>query len=329
MKNIWQTIPKPIFALAPMDDVTDTVFRQIVRKYGMPQTKSDSLLQPIFFTEFINVDDIVHRYSHVPDQKLQHTESEKPLIVQIWGNKPENFSQAAKQIAQLGFDGIDINMGCPDKNVMKQCAGSAMIDNPNLAREVIHATKEAAPNLPISVKTRIGVNKMQTEEWIGFLLEQDLDALTIHARTAAEMSKVPAHWEEFAKAVRLKKEKQKQTVILGNGDIETLAQAHELIQMYGIDGVMIGRGIFKNFWLFDPQKTPETISPQTKVELLQKHVDLFVKTWGKEKNFHILRKYFKIYMTHFAGAKALMNELMQTENETEVKEVLAKVTYST
>jgi nifR3 family TIM-barrel protein len=320
MQNIWQKLPKPILALAPMDDVTDTAFRQLVRS-TIPYNLSTI---PLFFTEFVNTDDIVHRYSRIPDQKLKFTPAEKPLIVQIWGNKPENYYKAAKQLVELGFDGIDINMGCPDKNVMKQCGGSGMIRDPKLAQEVIHATKDAAGSLPVSVKTRIGINQIQTEEWIGFLLDQDIAALTVHARTAAEMSKVPAHWEEFAKVVQMRNQKHKNTIILGNGDIESITQARQLVNQYGIDGVMIGRGIFKNFWVFDETKSPETASQQEKMKLLEEHVQLFLQNWGETKNFHILRKYFKIYMTHFNGAKEILRQLMETENEEEIKQILSK-----
>lgn len=321
MQNIWQQLPKPVLALAPMDDVTDTVFRQLVRS----SVPTNSLTTPVLFTEFVNTDDIVHRYSKIPDQKLKFAPLEKPLIVQIWGNKPENYYKATRQLVEMGFDGIDINMGCPDKNVMKQHGGSGMIRDLKLAQEVIHATKDASKGLPVSVKTRIGINQIQTENWIGFLLDQNLAALTVHARTAAEMSKVPAHWEEFAKVIKLRNQKQKNTVILGNGDIETLPQARNLIEKYYLDGVMIGRGIFKNFWLFDPTKSPETIPTEEKLQLLEAHIRLFVQTWGDTKNFHILRKYFKIYLTHFNGAKELLRQLMETENETEVKKVLANV----
>src|SRR5436190_3288770 len=207
MVNIWQSLKKPIYILAPMEDVTDTVFRRIVMQTGKPD---------LFFTEFTNVEGMFSKGDKKVNQRLQFTQKEKPIIAQIWGLKPENYFKAGKLLAEMGFDGIDINMGCPEKNIIKKGACSGLIHNPSLAKEIIHATKEAAGNLPVSVKTRIGFKEIQTEKWIGFLLEQNLAALTIHGRTAAEMSAVPAHWDEIGKAVERRSEKKLPTLIIGN-----------------------------------------------------------------------------------------------------------------
>ena len=310
MVNIWQSLKKPIYILAPMEDVTDTVFRRIVMQTGKPD---------LFFTEFTSVEGMFSKGDKKVNQRLQFTQKEKPIIAQIWGLKPENYFKAGKLLAEMGFDGIDINMGCPEKNIIKKGACSGLIHNPSLAKEIIHATKEAAGNLPVSVKTRIGFKEIQTEKWIGFLLEQNLAALTIHGRTAAEMSAVPAHWDEIGKAVEIRNEKKLPTLIIGNGDVQSIQEAKEKVHQYNLDGIMIGRGIFHNIWLFD-----ETVDPTKKIlderlKILVHHVELFEKTWGKTKSFQILKKFFKIYLSGFEGAQELRIRFMETKNGEEVK----------
>ena len=313
MVNIWQSLKKPIYILAPMEDVTDTVFRRIVMQTGKPD---------LFFTEFTSVEGMFSKGDKKVNQRLQFTQKEKPIIAQIWGLKPENYFKAGKLLAEMGFDGIDINMGCPEKNIIKKGACSGLIHNPSLAKEIIHATKEAAGNLPVSVKTRIGFKEIQTEKWIGFLLEQNLAALTIHGRTAAEMSAVPAHWDEIGKAVEIRNEKKLPTLIIGNGDVQSIQEAKEKVHQYNLDGIMIGRGIFHNIWLFD-----ETVDPTKKIlderlKILVHHVKLFEKTWGKTKSFQILKKFFKIYLSGFEGAQELRMRFMETKNGEEVKELV-------
>ncbi|MDE2025636.1 MAG: tRNA-dihydrouridine synthase, partial [Patescibacteria group bacterium] len=193
--NIWHTLKKPIFILAPMEDVTDTVFRQIIMACGRPS---------LFFTEFTNVDGMASAGDEEVSKRLRFTQKEGPIIAQVWGMKPENYFSAAGRIAEMGYDGIDINMGCPQKAVVSRGACSALIKNPSLAKEIIQATREGAKGLPVSVKTRIGFKTNVLDTWIGFLLEQQLDALAIHARTASEMSKVPAHWEVMPAAVTIR-----------------------------------------------------------------------------------------------------------------------------
>jgi tRNA-dihydrouridine synthase len=205
MQNCWNkhhNTNKPFFVLAPMEDVTDMVFRQIVKKAnnGKPE---------IVVTEFTNCDGIcsvgqsriIHRLKYNPD-------TERPIIAQIWGKTPENYYQTAKLCLELGFDGVDINMGCPEKNVIRQGACSALIRNQDLAKQIIEAVQNGVENkIPVSVKTRIGFFTIQTEEWFSFLLEQNLQAITVHGRTV-KGSDEPANWEEIGKVVRLKNQRQ-------------------------------------------------------------------------------------------------------------------------
>lgn len=301
MVSFWQKLKKPIFALAPMEDVTDSVFRQIVANCGRPD---------VFFTEFTSCDGFCSKGREKVMNRLRFTEKERPIVAQIWGFQPANFFQTSQKLADLGFDGIDINMGCPQKSVLKQGAGGALIKNPLLAKEIILAVKEGAPKLAVSVKTRLGFTKIQTEKWIEFLMRQNLAALTIHGRTVANQFEVPANWEEIGQAVKLRNQLKVETIILGNGDVKSYQQGTELSKKYGIDGVMIGRGIFNNPWIF--QKSVVSYQPliQERWDLLFKHVKLFEQTWGKSKNFAILKKFFKIYINNFPGAFELRTKLM-------------------
>lgn len=323
MKFSWQDLPKPFFALAPMEGGTDTVYRQIVMSLGKPD---------VMFTEFTNCEGLLSKGKDEVGKRLLFDKSEKPIIAQIWGAKPESFFKVAEMLIEMGFDGIDINMGCPEKTVVANGCCSALIENPSLATEIIQATKEGAGSLPVSVKTRIGFKDIQTEKWIGFLLHQDLDALTIHFRTQKEMSLVPAHWEEAQKIAELKaKCSNLRTVIIGNGDVETKKQGLELANNYGLDGIMIGRGAFHNPFVFDENIKYETQSKAERIQLLINHLNLFEKTWTKVhplsersyfKSYPPLKRFFKIYINGFEGASDLREKLMNTKNLEEAKKIL-------
>ncbi len=315
MTNFWKILNKPIFALAPMEDVTDTVFRKIVVECGKPD---------VMFTEFTNTEGLQSvGQSHVI-HRLKYSEVERPLVAQIWGITPQNYYDSARLIVKMGFDGLDINFGCPVKKVIKAGACSALIKNPDLAKEIIQATKEGlGGNIPLSIKTRIGFNRISTEEWIGFLLEVGQPAaLTIHGRTVKEMSKVPVHWNEIGKAIDLRNQLSPETLILGNGDLFDRQTAREKIEQYQLDGVMIARGIFHNPWFFDPAVDPKKKSPQERLDLLEKHVRLFEQTWGVNKDYHILKRFYKIYLHQFEGAAHLRQKFMETTNYNEVDELI-------
>src|SRR3989344_3852073 len=309
MQNFWLKLKKPILALAPMADVTDCAFRQIIAKYGKP---------PLFFTEFVSADGLAHpkaREKLLID--LKYSEAERPIVAQIFGGRPENIKRAAALCKELGFDGIDINMGCPDRSVEKQCAGAAMMKNPALAREVIRAAREGSRGLPISVKTRIGYNKNKIETWIPELLQEDLAALTVHLRTRKEMSNVPAHWDLMKRIVEIRNEMKKETLIIGNGDVLNLEDAKRKVEETGCDGVMLGKAIFGNPWLF-AEKVP---SIKEKLEVMIEHTKLFEKMLSGHKNFAIMKKHYKAYVNGFDGAKELRVKLMEAENALQVENI--------
>ncbi len=305
MQFSWHHLPKPFLVLAPMEDVTDTVFRQVISSIAPPD---------VFFTEFTNVAGMFSAGREVVNQRLKFTSNERPLIAQIWGREPELFRRAAKKLASLGFDGIDINLGCPVKEVIKAGCGAALINEPKLVGEIVAATKQGAGLLPVSVKTRIGVNKISTGEWLSQLLSYNLFAITIHGRTASEQSAVPVHWDEIGKAVELKNRIYPQTIIVGNGDIASFTEAMEKSRLYNVDGVMIGRGVFHNPWVFERAANPTSHLPGQRLQVMKRHIELFEKTWAGKKPFAVLKKYFKIYLSGFAGASDLRSEFMATNS---------------
>lgn len=308
MTNIWQKLPKPFFALAPMEEVTDTVFRQIV----VLAAGAD-----VMFTEFVNVEGLMSKGRKALEQRLKFSSNELPLIAQIWGLIPENFYKAAKYLVRLGFSGIDLNFGCPQKDVIKKGLCIALINNRKLASEIIQATKEGAGKLPVSVKTRIGLNEIITEDWIGFLLQHNLTALTIHGRTAKEMSTALVHWDEIARSVKLRDKISPKTLIIGNGDVESIDQGLKFVKQFRVDGIMIGRGIFKNPWVFEKPGKMHTV--EERLKLLLKHAEIFEKTWGSSKNWAILNKYFKIYCQGFPKAAELRQKLVGINRVDEIK----------
>lgn len=307
-KFSWQNLKRPFLVLAPMEDVTDIVFRQMIIKTGRPD---------VFFTEFTSTDGLFSEGALHTLRRLQFSPVEKPIIAQIWGNNPANYFKAGKLIREMGFDGLDINMGCPDKAIIKHGCCGALIDNQSLAKELIHAARQGAEDLPIGVKTRIGVKEIKTESWISFLLAQDLQALTIHGRTVSEKSKVPARWDEIAKAVSIRNGMGKDTVIIGNGDITSFDSAMDQHAKYGVDGVMIGRGIFQNPWIFNRHIDPAAITPSDKLQLLIDHIQQFNNTWGDTKPFDIMKKFYKIYISDIPNAHNFRMELMDCKTPRE------------
>lgn len=317
--NVWRSLPQPFFALAPMDDVTDVVFRQIVDFHAPAD---------IYFTEFANADGLQSPGRSAVEKKLLLEEGSKPVIAQIWGKDPEAYYKTAKELASRGFAGIDINMGCPVRAVIKNGCCSALIENRALAQELIVATKsgiaDAKKAVAMSVKTRIGFSKIETEEWCGWLLEQGLDALTIHGRIATEMSKYPANWDEIAKASALRDTVSPDTVIVGNGDVLSTHQGKELAKATNIEGIMIGRGIFKNPWVFNEDDSAEH-RPVESVELLVAHLRLWKHTWGDDKPFDVMKKFFKMYIAEWDGASKFRAELMDTQSLDEALTLLAQM----
>lgn len=311
--NFWRTLARPIFVLAPMEAVTDTVLRRVIARCGKPA---------VFFTEFTNVEGMFSKGARLVNQRLQFTEEEHPLVAQIWGSQPENFFRAAQKLIEMGFDGIDLNMGCPAQGPVHRGVCSGLIKNWPLAQEVIQATQEgAAGKIPVSVKTRLGFRSFDFA-WIRFVLEQRPEVLTIHARTVAEMSKVPAHWDAVQTVVEIRNEMQSDALIIGNGDIKSLAEARQKVAAVGADGAMIGRGIFENPYLFSETISIDDKTPQEKMQLLLDHMQLWRETWGETKHFPTLRKFFKVYANGFPGAQELRIQLMETENPTATEQLV-------
>lgn len=323
MSNFWDEIQKPIFALAPMEDVTDTSFREIVARLADPKYLS------ILYTEFTSVDGMNHPVGKIRvGERLIVSESERQLlkqkniklIAQIWGKKPELFHKIATEItSEYDFDGLDINMGCPVKNVVKNGCCSALINEPSLAKEIVLATKEAT-HLPVSVKTRTGIKTHDTESWIANLLETKPAAIILHGRTQKQQSDGLADWDEIAKGARMRDQINPETKFLGNGDVMSVAQGEALCQKYQLDGIMVGRGIFHNPWFFNPSYT--LTSKTEKLQQLLLHTQLFEKSWGNQKNINILNRFYKIYTNDFPGAAKLRADLMEAKTFEEVYRIV-------
>lgn len=306
-------LDKPFFVLAPMDDVTDTVFRQIIRQTSTPD---------LYFTEFVNVDGLQSKGKRKVAQRLKLALSETNVIAQIWGLKPDNFYSIAKEIAQGVYGpyiGIDLNMGCPEKAVVKSGACAGLIQNQLLAKEIITATKAGAGTvLPVSVKTRLGFNEVNFA-WLEFLLQQDLGMLTIHGRTRKEMSKVPAHWDDIGRVSGLRDKLAQHTLIVGNGDVENRGHGLELAAKYNLDGIMIGRGIFQDPFAFAARSLWTTYTREQKLTMYARHVHLFTQTWQpSDQSIHTLNKFCKIYVNGFDGAKELRERFMNAKSAPEL-----------
>lgn len=322
-------LPKPFFVLAPMDDVTDTVFRRVVTTTAAPD---------LYFTEFVNVDGLQSPGRSKLLPKLAYTAAEQPIIAQLWGKTPENYYKSAKDIVAMGFAGVDINMGCPAKPIVQNGCCSALINNRELAVEIIQATQRGVTealreqgreaeigHFPVSVKTRLGWNEVDFT-WHELLLKQKLNMLTIHGRTKKEMSKVPANWDAIGHIARLRTSLAPDTLIVGNGDVMSRADGLRLAKKHGLDGIMIGRGIFQDPYVFAEQSPWEGMTPSQKIELFTKHVKLFAKVWANnERQVQTLNKFCKVYIEGFPGAKESREKLMAAESTDQLLELLVEL----
>ncbi|MCD6249710.1 MAG: tRNA-dihydrouridine synthase [candidate division Zixibacteria bacterium] len=293
-KGFWDELKRPILALSPMDDITDAACRRLVARCGKPD---------VMLTEFVSVNGLCSPGRKRLIEDLRFDEIERPVVAQLFGTNPELFRRSAELVAELDFDGVDINMGCPVKVVCNTGAGSSLINEPELAIEIVQATIEGAGKLPVSIKTRIGYNKIQTEEWASHLLQANPAALTFHLRTRKEQSKVPAHWEEMPKIVKLAAGTG--VLILGNGDIKSIAEAEKVVTETGCDGVMIGRAIFGNPWLFNREWSEKDISVDERLDTMLEHCRLYEEVFGDKKKFLVMRKHLMAYASGFPGAKDL------------------------
>ena len=357
--SFWSSLPKPFFVLAPMANVTDSVFRKLIAKYGKPD---------VTWTEFVSADGLISPGKENLLHDLVYSEKERPIVAQLFTGHPEAMKKAAQLVKDLGFDGLDINMGCPAREVEKQGGGAAMIRTVENAVAVLNAAREGAgPKMSVSVKTRIGYNSVDLE-WLRILLGQKLPALTVHLRTRKEMSDVPAHWELMPDIIKLRDQISPETLIIGNGDVLSRAEGVEKIQKYGGDGVMIGRGIFGTPWLFESASRPNkgrrsrkditsavatagndvlstvrskaedtkrepslprgrdgqdvSRSPAERLAIMVEHAKLFEKTFTGIKNFAVMKKHFKAYVSGWDGAKELRVKLMETSTAKEVTKIV-------
>lgn len=305
---IWEELKKPFLILAPMEGVTDIVFRQVIAKAGKPD---------LFFTEFTNVSSYASEEGRQNAlERLKIAKTDKPIIAQIWGKNPEHFAETTKALESLGFSGVDLNFGCPDKNVNKAGGGAAMIKTPDLAVACFRQAK-ANTALPVSIKTRLGWKDPEEHKtWLPILLQERPAALTVHLRSKKEMSKVPAHYELIPEIIKLKNEISPKTKLIINGDIKNRAEALKLHQKYPeIDGFMIGRGVFTNPYCF----TDHIATRDELMELLDLHLNLWEKYPGK---YEPLKHFFKIYINNFPGASDLRAKLMETHSIEEARAIL-------
>lgn len=313
--NFWDKLPRPFFVLAPMEDVTDVVFRHVVASAGAPD---------VYFTEFTNSDSYCHPGGRDSVRgRLTFTEDEQPIVAHIWGDNPEHFRQMSIGMAEAGFQGLDINMGCPVQNVVGNGKGCGLIRRPDVAAELIQAAK--AGGLPVSVKTRLGLTDVnEWRGWLTHILKQDIANLSIHLRTRKEMSKVDAHWELIPEIKKLRDEIAPHTLLTINGDIPDRATGLELVEKYGVDGVMIGRGIFHNPYAFDKESKEPT--SEELLQLLKLHLDLFDQyADDMQRNYKTLHRFFKIYVKGFRGAAELRNDLMNTKTTDEARAMIDDV----
>ena len=314
VSSFWQNLQKPVYALAPMENVTDTVFRRVLIECGAPH---------VFFTEFTRVEQVAAYPRRGLPARMRYQTSERPLIVQIWGTDPELYRRAAAIIVQLGYNGIDINMGCPVRRIRNKGSCSGLIINAGLAAEIIAATREGACSqpsrtLPVSVKTRIGFDRPVTDEWIGFLLQQNIDLLTVHGRTAFQESEGPVNHAAILRTVELRNQLAPRTLVFANGDITSVAEGARLCSRLGVDGVMIGRAVFSDPYLFSPLgENPQRFADQTprqKIDLMQRHIRLHRQTWNGARNYEVLKRFYKIYLVGFDGAIELRDRLNRTHD---------------
>jgi len=313
--NFWHNLTNPILALAPMAGVTDPAFRRIIAKYGKPD---------VVWTEFVSADGLFLGGYDALINDLEFSQLERPIVAQFFTSNPDMMRKAASLARKLGFDGVDINMGCPDKSIEKRGAGADLIKHPKIAQEIIRAAKEGAGSLPVSVKTRIGWMNNELETLLPALLEVEPAVITIHARTRKELSRVPARWEHIKRAVEIRNEKGSGTFIFGNGDVASVDEALQKVKETGCDGVMIGRAICGNPWLF--AKDSPKVLPKEKLEVLVEHTKLFQELLP-HKHFDLMKKHYKAYVKGWDGAMELRMKLMDARNATEVACILRSQDY--
>ena len=310
--NFWSQFKKGFTCLAPMEGVTDIAFRQVIARAARPD---------VFFTEFTNVNSYSSEKGR-PNaiERLKFEPSEQPIVAQIWGKNPEMFKETVEAAKNLGFQAVDINMGCPERHVVATGGGSGLIRTPELAKEILR-TAQSVDGITVSVKTRLGYTKTdEWKAWLANLLEEHPAALTVHLRTKKEMSKVDAHYELIPEIVVLKNQLSPDTKLIINGDIKSAEEAQKFAEQ-GVDGIMIGRGVFQNPYCFE--KTPKEHTREELVDLMRYHLDLYEK-YGLHP-YDPLKHFYKIYINNFPGASEIRAELMQTKSIAEARGIIEKI----
>lgn len=326
VRGFWQRLidqkllrGESLSVLAPMADVTDVAFRTMIAKYSKPNGPD------VMWTEFVSADGLCSPGREVLKRDLEFSDTERPVVAQLFSSNPENMRKAAALCWELGFDGIDLNMGCPDRSIEKQGSGAAHIKDWKRAQEIIRAAQEGAKEIPVSVKTRLGYNKIEFMEWLPKILECNVPAITVHLRTRKELSLVDAHWEYMPEIVQLVRKmtgplEDGGTIILGNGDIKSLEEGKQRAKETGCDGVMVGRGVFGTPWFFGDESAenrPQTLEERLRVCI--EHTKLYEERLGDIKSFAVMKKHYKAYVHGFDGAKELRMELMGCENAKDVE----------
>lgn len=313
-KGFWGALQKPLFVLAPMADVTDCAFRKLIAKYGKPD---------VTWTEFVSADGLASRGRESLMIDLKFSEAERPIVAQLFGSNEASMEAAARLCAELGFDGIDINMGCPDRSIEKSKSGAYCIKDPKLAKKILDAARRGAGALPVSIKTRIGYNSVEWD-WIKEVLSWRLPLVTFHLRTRKEMSLVPAHWDIMPKIIEFRNTISPETLVLGNGDVADIGDAKRKCVETGADGAMLGRAIFGNPWLFSNSRElggSQRVDIAEKLTVMLEHTKLFLEMLGEHKNFAIMKKHYKAYVNGFPGAKELRVELMEAATYEEIEKL--------
>jgi nifR3 family TIM-barrel protein len=318
--GFWKTLPRPFMVLAPMSGYTDAAFRGIIAKYGKPD---------VMYTEFVPAEGLCSsgRANLLPI--LWKTDAERPVVAQLYGGNPDDYEAAARDVASLGFDGIDINMGCPARAVERRLGGSALIKDPARAQQIIAAAKAGAGSLPVSVKTRIGYSSNEIESWLGCLLEMQPAAITLHARTRTDAYNIEARWDVVARAVELVRERfpevQQRPLLIGNGDVRRLTEAYARAQDSGCDGVMVGRGMYGNPWFFNRQIDRRQLPLASIMEVMLEHTALYMKLHGNLMPIEPMRKHLKSYLSGVTGALELRDQLLRATSFVELQQIAQAV----
>uniref|UniRef100_M4BKI5 tRNA-dihydrouridine synthase n=1 Tax=Hyaloperonospora arabidopsidis (strain Emoy2) TaxID=559515 RepID=M4BKI5_HYAAE len=317
MKSFWHELARPLYCVAPMANVTDAAFRRLISDIAKPS---------VMWTEFVSCEALTHDSDSRRRMMttLQYAEQERPVVAQLFGSKPEQFYESAMIVRDLGFDGIDINMGCPEPTVTNQGSGAALILQPQLASQIVAACKRGAGALPVSVKTRIGFHDIDYKDWVLRLLATELEVLTIHGRTRDEMSKVPTHWDVIGEVVTLAKSTGSSALILGNGDVASLVDARQKVNDYGVDGVMLGRALFGNPWLFQGHPDTSHVSVKEKLEVILRHTQLFQELLAEPGlvGFPRMKKFYGSYLKGVPNARQLRDRMARTRYAQDVYDII-------